>query len=472
MAQRRAQVVRHRVGEGLELLVGGVQLRGAVEDALLELGVEALDLVLGRLTGGEVDDAAVDARHVALVVAYEVGAHEHGEGTAVDGSRSREVVADRSVPCELCHVRAAVGLVQPEKVGGALAAQVHLWVYPEDAVVRRVVVEEHAVEGHTVVGLAARLDHLTELALVGAQLGRGELALGDVLHDHVDGVDALVLERGGGDLHVYDGAVQADDPLLDQRHVLALVPEPVDAVAHAWMAVRVEQFERGLAQELFGRGGAKQPQTGLVRQHDAVFAVDEDRHRGVIDERPVALLALTDLGGGLRLARAPEEQNPDTGKDDKEEGEPRREPAARADRPQHFTLVFVGDDEPGRATDRLERRHDRDAAVVDAFGHSPPAADRLGRGQVGVVRRQGQPQRRSLAVAQLVEVDDLIAAAFHEHGLARLARQRPVLDEEVEEAAGVDVQDHGRDGVAADVTQDRRRQLEASLPLGVQVEVG
>src|SRR5450756_407875 len=356
MAQRRAQVVRHRVGEGLELLVGGVQLRGAVEDALLELGVEALDLVLGRLTGGEVDDAAVDARRVALVVAYEVGAHEHDEGTAVDGSRSHEVVADRSVPCELCHVRAAVGLVQPE-VGGALAAQVHLWVYPEDAVVRRVVVEEHAVEGHTVVGLVARLDHLTELALVGAQLGRGELALGDLLHDHVDGVDALVLERGGGDLHVYDGAVQADDPLLDQRHVLALVPELVDAVAHAWMAVRVEQLERGLAQELVRRRSAEQSQARLVRQHDAVFAVDEDRHRGVIDERPVALLALTDLGGGLRLARAPEEQGPDTGKDDKEQGEPRREPAARADRPQHFTLVFVGDDEPGRATDPVSYTH-------------------------------------------------------------------------------------------------------------------
>ncbi len=40
-AQRRAQVVRHRVGEGLELLVGRAQLAGALEHALLELLVEA-----------------------------------------------------------------------------------------------------------------------------------------------------------------------------------------------------------------------------------------------------------------------------------------------------------------------------------------------------------------------------------------------------------------------------------------------
>ena len=45
-AQRGAQVVRDRVGEGLELGVGGLELGGAHPDAPLQLGIEVRQLSL------------------------------------------------------------------------------------------------------------------------------------------------------------------------------------------------------------------------------------------------------------------------------------------------------------------------------------------------------------------------------------------------------------------------------------------
>jgi len=54
-AQRRAQVVRDRVGERLQLFVGGVELGGACPDALLQLQVEQRESALrfpARLFGG------------------------------------------------------------------------------------------------------------------------------------------------------------------------------------------------------------------------------------------------------------------------------------------------------------------------------------------------------------------------------------------------------------------------------------
>ena len=48
-AQRRAQVVRDRVAERLQLLVGRFELGGALAHALLELRVEPPDFLLGLL---------------------------------------------------------------------------------------------------------------------------------------------------------------------------------------------------------------------------------------------------------------------------------------------------------------------------------------------------------------------------------------------------------------------------------------
>src|SRR5207302_2574018 len=67
-AQRRAQVVRDRVGERLELSVGGGQLGGALHHPPLEVCVELPDLLVGLLTLGDVlegHDSADDAAFVA-----------------------------------------------------------------------------------------------------------------------------------------------------------------------------------------------------------------------------------------------------------------------------------------------------------------------------------------------------------------------------------------------------------------------
>ena len=61
-AQRRAQVVRHRVAERLELAIGGAQFRGCVLDTLLELGARLGDPLRHGVEGiGEPADLVVAA---------------------------------------------------------------------------------------------------------------------------------------------------------------------------------------------------------------------------------------------------------------------------------------------------------------------------------------------------------------------------------------------------------------------------
>src|SRR5262249_50895543 len=57
-AQRRAQVVRHREGEALELAIRELELRGALAHALFQLGVQAGDLLRALF---ELGDVAADA---------------------------------------------------------------------------------------------------------------------------------------------------------------------------------------------------------------------------------------------------------------------------------------------------------------------------------------------------------------------------------------------------------------------------
>jgi hypothetical protein len=49
-AQRGTQVVRDRIGEGFEFLVGRLELGGAFEDAPFEISVQSADFFLGLLT--------------------------------------------------------------------------------------------------------------------------------------------------------------------------------------------------------------------------------------------------------------------------------------------------------------------------------------------------------------------------------------------------------------------------------------
>ena len=54
MAQRRAQIVGDGITERLQLLVGGLQLRRAFDDALLQFGVQLANFLFGRLALGDV----------------------------------------------------------------------------------------------------------------------------------------------------------------------------------------------------------------------------------------------------------------------------------------------------------------------------------------------------------------------------------------------------------------------------------
>ena len=58
MAQWRSQIMGYGVAERLQFLVGGLQLRGALNDALLQFGVQVADLLLRRLLVADV------ARHL------------------------------------------------------------------------------------------------------------------------------------------------------------------------------------------------------------------------------------------------------------------------------------------------------------------------------------------------------------------------------------------------------------------------
>ena len=97
VAERRAQVVRHGVGEGLELLVGRVELGGASPDALLELGVEATDLLLRPHARGDVADRG-DARR-AVPEGEEAARDLDGEPRSVLATVDAHRSADDAAPC-------------------------------------------------------------------------------------------------------------------------------------------------------------------------------------------------------------------------------------------------------------------------------------------------------------------------------------------------------------------------------------
>ena len=244
-------------------------------------------------------------------------------------------------------------------------------------------------------------------------------------------------------------------------------------LADLGVAVGVEQVEQGLAQKLVRRRGAEQPQTCLVCEYDVALAVDEDRHGSMFHEGAIALLALADLGAGLQLAGAPEEQRPEARERHEDESDPRREPAARAGRPQHLVGVLLGDDEPGCARHRLQGRQHGDAAVVDPLDHAAAAAHGHGRRQTGSVRRRREFERGVLPKAKLVEIQDLLSAPLHQERLTRPAGERPRLDQRIEVVAGVGAQGHRCDGRSAALRAgDRRDEVDARPAGGVQKHVG
>ena len=79
--ERGAQVVRDRIGEGLELGVRGLELHGALGDALLELLVQPADdrlaLPLGELALGDVGERDEYPRERGLVARVDREVHRH-----------------------------------------------------------------------------------------------------------------------------------------------------------------------------------------------------------------------------------------------------------------------------------------------------------------------------------------------------------------------------------------------------------
>ncbi len=218
-AQRRAQVVGHRVRERLELAVGGRELGGAILDALLELGVELtkrffrehpLGHVLGRAQHpdrrarlGMPKEPRLGA-HVAHVAPLLDDAELVLEDVRALGHRARDQVPVLFV---------AVGEDQRE-------ARHHLaWLVAEDAkvLIRPVV----GLDGHPVLVEADRpAPDLPEALRVGHVVGRLEPeAIGLARVRHVERDADRAGERTAAVVRRNDHRLQ--EPAL----VLALVAE-------------------------------------------------------------------------------------------------------------------------------------------------------------------------------------------------------------------------------------------------------
>ena len=58
-AQRRAQIVRHRIAEVFQIGIGRLELSGALDDALLQFGVELADFLFGTFALGDILDRSM-----------------------------------------------------------------------------------------------------------------------------------------------------------------------------------------------------------------------------------------------------------------------------------------------------------------------------------------------------------------------------------------------------------------------------
>src|SRR5438045_5208445 len=72
-AQRRPQIVRHRISEGLQLSVGGFEIERALVYALLEFGVNPKHLELRLFALGDIDICADQALRLSAVILEDPG---------------------------------------------------------------------------------------------------------------------------------------------------------------------------------------------------------------------------------------------------------------------------------------------------------------------------------------------------------------------------------------------------------------
>jgi hypothetical protein len=99
-AQRRTQVVRHRVGERLQLAVGRVERLGALDHLALQLHVELLQPLLGRHLLRHVAPRAVIADEGAVRVVQRPAADGGPVDAPVGAPALEQQVAELLAPLE------------------------------------------------------------------------------------------------------------------------------------------------------------------------------------------------------------------------------------------------------------------------------------------------------------------------------------------------------------------------------------
>ena len=123
-AQRRAQVVRHRVGEGLQLAHRGLELGGARAHPRLELLVEVAQAEFGDLARGDVVDGAGDPALLAAAVAQRAAGDPHPADLAGERAQAQLVAPLLAIPGQqgadrVARAQAVVGM---EEVGQGMQA--------------------------------------------------------------------------------------------------------------------------------------------------------------------------------------------------------------------------------------------------------------------------------------------------------------------------------------------------------------
>jgi len=113
--------------------------------------------------------------------------------------------------------------------------------------------------------------------------------------------------------------------------------------------------------------------------------------------------------------------------------------------PEGFFLVHFGLHDPRRVFDRGHVRENRLTAIINTLARIGVAEEPFDGRQIRAAHRKAQVERGVRPVAEAVEKDHFVAITRDKQCLRRLARQRPVLQQGLEEIFGEASQDeHAR----------------------------
>ena len=273
-----------------------LQFGRALFDALLEAGVDRLDLPLGGLAFGDVDAEDRDPfgrwYHMDLEPAARA-VREDEFVFAVLGNTLAHAAAD---PGEhVGRLDAGIGLHQgaPEQGFQRLpvvphAGRIDVPVPPVEAD------DLHALE-HVIQGVPVKRRAV-------AQGLFGLLAIGDV----EEGAQQFIADRDAGNQHQAHGAVLAGHPVLDRLHVAAggecPADRPLAGLAHpaAIGGIGIRQAPPVVHRLQVGQRVAEDLDEARVDIHKGI-AIAQQRHwqRGLLEQPPEALFAVAQRGFGV-----------------------------------------------------------------------------------------------------------------------------------------------------------------------------